>query len=107
MTNTNDERIFVIERNNRKIVITIENNKMMKVVVTEGTEIYTIHRNGCWNYFDYKNHIVIRPRANGTYKIIGGTNNKRKMYCKAWEIEIECENIWRNALELVRHASII
>ena len=39
--------------------------------------------------------------------INGKYENPLKMYCKAWSVEIECENIWREVVKFAKDSKIV
>ena len=107
MQNVKERRIFDILRDGKRTKITLKENHISKVVVEKKDEIFVIFRNGNWYYYDYQNNIFIKPANNANYKIKAPENfSELKLYCKAWDIDIECENIWREALSFVRHLRI-
>ena len=107
MQNVKERRIFDILRDGKRTKITLKENHISKLVVEKKDEIFVIFRNGNWYYYDYQNNIFIKPANNGNYKIKAPENfSELKLYCKAWDIDIECENIWREALSFVRHLRI-
>ena len=54
-----------------------------------------------------KEKIEIIPRGKGLYNIKGKYENPLKMYCKAWSVEIECENIWREVVKFAKDSKIV
>ena len=104
MLNVKEKRIFDILRNGKRTEITLKDNHITKVVVEKKDEIFVIFRNGNWLYYDYENNIFIKPANNGNYQIkTSEPYDKIKMFYKAWDTDIECENLWKEALAFVRH----
>ena len=62
---------------------------------------------GNWQYYDSKENLEIIPRGKGLYNVKGKYESPLKMYCKAWSVEIECENIWREVMKFVKDSKII
>lgn len=103
----NVERIFEITKDNQYTKITVKNGKVIKVLVVRSGKIYSIFRNGHWQYYDSKEKIEIMPRGRGLYNIKGEYESPLKMYCKAWSVEIECENIWREVVKFAKDSKIV
>ena len=101
------ERIFEITNDNQYTKITVKNNKVTKVLVAKSGKIYLVFNSGNWQYYDSKEKIEIIPRGKGLYNIKGKYENPLKMYCKAWSVEIECENIWREVVKFAKDSKIV
>jgi hypothetical protein len=99
------ERIFEITKDNQYTKITV--NKVTKVLVAKSGKIYLVFDSGNWQYYDSKEKIEIIPRGKGLYNIKGKYENPLKMYCKAWSVEIECENIWREVVKFAKDSKIV
>lgn len=107
MMQKNVERTFEITKNNQYIKITIKDNKLIKVLTIKSNKFYLIFDTGYWKYYDIQDKIEIMPKENGLYHVIGNYDSPIKMYCKAWSVEIECENIWREVMKFVKDTKII
>lgn len=103
----NVERTFEITRENQYTKITIKNNKVIKVLTLRSGKVYLICENGYWQYYDTKGKIEIMPKGKGLYNVKGKYESSLKMYCKAWSVEIECENIWKEIIKFVKDSKII
>ena len=103
----NVEQTFEITKDNQYTKITVKNNQIVKVLVAKKGKIYLIFPSGNWQYYDSKENLEIIPRGKGLYNVKGKYESPLKMYCKAWSVEIECENIWREVMKFVKESKII
>lgn len=103
----NVERTFEITKENQYTKLTVKNNQIVKVLVAKKGKIYLIFPSGNWQYYDSKENLEIIPRGKGLYNVKGKYESPLKMYCKAWSVEIECENIWREVMKFVKDSKII
>ena len=101
------ERIFEITKDNQYTKITVKNNKVTKVLVAKSGKIYLVFDSGNWQYYDSKEKIEIIPRGNGLYIIKGKYEIPLILYCNAWSVEIECENIWREVVKFAKDSKIV